>query len=386
MNPVQTILAYNRGRIPRLLALKWSKLQESPFAFFRGTAPLFFADWARRSLPAAPAVWICGDAHAENLGSYKGGNRVPYFDLNDFDEACLAPAHWDLGRALAGLNLLGPPGRARRFLAAYRARLATGKPQHIEPEVARGIVATLLTNVQQRRKKKFLASRLVRGKIRIKAGRTYALDAATERRARRIFREWAGRQPQPGFYRIKDLCGRIAGNGSLGVERYVILVRGRKLPSLMDMKQAAPSAPQACLGLPQPRWENEAHRVATIQYFMQYVPVDRLGWTRTAPVAYLLRELQPIEDRVDHDLLTAADFDDFVDQWAGLLASAHLRSAGWNGSAPLQALMDYASQLTGENARRLLAAAGEAARRQRRQFAAFRRYAKRAGAGFSKMT
>jgi uncharacterized protein (DUF2252 family) len=386
MNPAQTILAYHRGRIPRLLALKWGKLQESPFAFFRGTAPLFFADWARRPLPAAPAVWICGDAHAENLGSYKGANRVPYFDLNDFDEACLAPAHWDLGRALAGLNLLGPPGRARRFLSAYRARLATGKPQHIEPEVARGIVATLLTNVQQRRKRKFLASRLARGKIRIKAGRTYALDPATKRRVRRIFQAWAARQQEPGFYRIKDLCGRIAGNGSLGVERYAILVRGRKLPSLMDMKQAAPSAPQACLGLSQPCWENEAHRVATIQYFMQYVPVDRLGWTRTAPVAYLLRELQPIEDRVDHDLLTAADFDDFVDQWAGLLASAHLRSAGWNGSAPLQALMDYASQLTGENARRLLAAAGEAARRQRRQFAAFRRYAKRAGAGFSKMT
>ncbi|SDR67184.1 DUF2252 family protein [Opitutus sp. GAS368] len=375
MNTVDFILAYHRGRNPRLLALKWDKIRESPFAFFRGTAPLFYEGWARRKLPAAPAVWICGDAHLENVGSYKGDNRVPYFDLNDFDEACLAPVHWEIGRALTGLYLLGQPARARRFLAAYRERLLTGKPQHIEPEVARGPIATLLANVQVRRRKEFLAPRLIRGKLRIKEGRTYAIDAATRRRVRQIFQAWARRQPDPGFYRIEDICGRIAGNGSLGVERFVVLVRGKRLPSLMDMKQAVPDAPRQWLKVRQPRWENEAERVATVQNFMQYVPVAHLGWTRTQPVAYLLRELQPVEDRLDLGMLTAADYDDFADQWAGLIASAHLRSGGWNGSAPIGDLMGYARTLTGSHARRLQEAARQMALQQKRQFMDFRRYA-----------
>lgn len=377
MNTVDTVLAYHRGRNPKLLALKWAKISESPFAFFRGTAPLFYTKWARQRLPDAPSVWICGDAHLENVGSYKGENRVPYFDLNDFDEACLAPAHWEIGRALTGLYLIDQPARARRFLAAYRARLLAGKPQHIEPEVARGIVATLLANVQTRRRKEFLAARIVEGKIRIKAGRTHAIDAATKRRVRQIFQAWAKRQPNPAFFRIKDICGRIAGNGSLGVERYVVLVQGRRLPSLMDMKQAVPSATREWLRVPQPRWENEGERVATVQHFMQYVPVAHLGWTRTSPVAYLLRELQPIEDRIDLRLLAAADYDDFVDQWAGLIASAHLRSGGWKGSATIEAQMAYARALTGANARRLLAAARQVARRQRRQYLDFRQQAAR---------
>lgn len=375
MNTVDAILAWHRGRNPRLLALKWAKIRESPFAFFRGTAPLFYEAWARLKPPAAPLVWICGDAHLENVGSYKGGNRVPYFDLNDFDEACLAPAHGDIGRALTGLYLLDEPALARRFLAAYRARLLTGKPQHIEPEVAHGVIATLLGNVQARRRKEFLASRLVRGKLRIREGRTFALDAATKKRVRRIFQAWARRRPDPRFYRIKDICGRIAGNGSLGVERFVVLVQGRKLPVLMDMKQAVPSAPQQWVGVRPPRWANEAERVATVQNFMQYVPVAHLGWTRTSPVAYLIRELQPIEDRIDRGMLTAADYGDFVEQWAGLIASAHLRSGGWKGSAPIEVLMGYARTLTGSNVRRLLAAARRAALRQKRHFLEFRRHA-----------
>jgi len=375
MKTVDTILAYHRGRNPQLLKLKWDKIQESPFAFFRGTAPLFYNSWARQKLPAAPSVWICGDAHLENVGSYKGENRIPYFDLNDFDEACLGPAHWDIGRALTGLFLLDQPALAHRFLAAYRDRLLTGKPQHIEPEVARGIIAALLENVQTRRQKDFLATRVIRGKVRIKEGRTYPLDSSTKQSVRQIFRAWASRQPSPSFYRILDICGRIAGNGSLGVKRYVILVRGKKRPSLMDMKQAVPSAARRWLRHPQPRWENEAQRVATAQNFMQYVPVAHLGWTQTSPVAYIMRELQPIEDRIDRSMLKAADYNDFVDQWAGLIASAHLRSGGWNGSASIEVQMGYARALTGSHARRMLEAARKAALRQKRQFQEFRQHA-----------
>ena len=119
MSYTGSILAYNRGRNPDLLSLKWKKMRESAFGFYRGTAPLFYQTWAKVCPKGAPLAWISGDAHLENLGSYKGANRVPYFDLNDFDECCLAPANWEMGRALTALYVVGKPDLARLLLVQY---------------------------------------------------------------------------------------------------------------------------------------------------------------------------------------------------------------------------------------------------------------------------
>jgi hypothetical protein len=138
------------------------------------------------------------------------------------------------------------------------------------------------------------------------------------------------------------------------------------------MKQAAPSAAKPVLVQRQPAWKNEAQRVATVQYFMQYVPSAQLGWTATQPTSYILRELQPVEDRVDSTSLAATGFDDFIEQWAALVASAHLRSSGWRGSASLDALMKYGHALTASQQQRLLHAAQRVARQQLRAFDDFR--------------
>jgi uncharacterized protein (DUF2252 family) len=144
LNSTRFLVAYNRGRDPDLVALKWAKMRADPFSFFRGAAPLFYRTWANVSPGGAPLAWISGDAHLENLGSYKGSNRVPYFDINDFDECCLAPADWEAGRALAALCIVGKRALTPLFMASYATTLAGGKPGHIEPEVAEGPIAELL--------------------------------------------------------------------------------------------------------------------------------------------------------------------------------------------------------------------------------------------------
>ncbi len=72
-----------------------------PFAFYRGSAPLFYADVdaARRPVGGRRArrrVWIQGDLHAENYGTYMDSAGVLVFDVNDFDEAYLGHFTWDL--------------------------------------------------------------------------------------------------------------------------------------------------------------------------------------------------------------------------------------------------------------------------------------------------
>ena len=96
---LERIFRFNHGRDPERLALKYQALEKDALAFFRGTCHLFAEDWPRSHLlDAAPATWVCGDLHIENFASYKGDNRLVYFDLADFDEALLAPCTWDLAR------------------------------------------------------------------------------------------------------------------------------------------------------------------------------------------------------------------------------------------------------------------------------------------------
>src|SRR3954464_8860631 len=98
-------------RDPRAFRGKFRKMAADPFAFYRGSAPLFYADVERLDDPwvdeATARVWIQGDLHAENYGTYMDSAGVLVFDVNDFDEAYLGHYTWDLQRMAASLALLG---------------------------------------------------------------------------------------------------------------------------------------------------------------------------------------------------------------------------------------------------------------------------------------
>ena len=67
--------------------MKLARMRASPFVFLRGTCHRFYERLPNDGpLAKAPLAWICGDAHLENFGTYKGDTRLAYFDINDFDE------------------------------------------------------------------------------------------------------------------------------------------------------------------------------------------------------------------------------------------------------------------------------------------------------------
>ena len=100
---------------PWLLAQKLSRVSESPFAYLRGAAALYYELLARDpSLRDGPEGegWIVGDLHVENFGAYRAGRfdgstDAVVFGLNDFDEAAVAPWRFDLVRVVASLLLAG---------------------------------------------------------------------------------------------------------------------------------------------------------------------------------------------------------------------------------------------------------------------------------------
>ncbi|SDZ72149.1 Uncharacterized conserved protein, DUF2252 family [Variovorax sp. YR266] len=361
-NVVKTIRNFNAGRDPERLAMKYEKLRSSPFVFLRGTCHLFYDRLPADALftSKAPTAWLCGDAHLENFGSYKGDNRLAYFDLNDFDEAALAPVTWELVRFLTSILVAGDSLRASRddanalckvFLEGYAGALALGKARWVERDTASGLIHELLAKLKARTRPEFLNKRTERknGRRSILRDGEHALpvDKVGRERAKNLIGAFAATQDNPDFFKVLDVARRIAGTGSLGVERYVVLVKGKGSPDgnyLLDLKQAPVSSLVPHLKkIKQPAWPSNAHRIVGLQRRMQAVSMAFLHPIVDGKSSYVLRDLQPSEDRVTLDVRhTGLDqVRDVIGEMGQMMAWAHLRSSGRQGSAIADALVDF---------------------------------------------
>jgi uncharacterized protein (DUF2252 family) len=353
---------FNAGREPERLALKYEEMCKSPFSFFRGSAHLFWEDLDARkgALPDSPAVWACGDLHLENFGSYQGDNGLSYFDINDFDEAALAPSNWELSRFVTSVYVAAPAlGFSRSnanelvklFLDAYRTALGRGKAHLVERDTATGMVKALLEQVKRRKRTRLVESRTTwkKDRRRLRIDGKHTLPATDDQRAH--VAQWLGKfarsQSDPSFFKILDIACRVAGVGSLGLDRYVVLVRGdggSDGNAIIDAKWPAPSSLAPFDRLPQPTWRSEPGRVVTVQQRMQGTTPALLDAVKIGSGGYVLRELQPSKDR-----LTLKDargrprrLRSVVSTMARVTAWAQLRSSGRQGSAVADDLIAFA--------------------------------------------
>ena len=360
MDVVQQIQTYNFGRDPERLALKYSAMRASPFAFLRGSCHLFYAQLPRGGgLKSAPAVWACGDLHLENFGSYRGDNRQVYFDLNDFDDAALAPASWDLLRLLTSLRVAAPTLGVdasdtallgEQFMDSYAATLAGGKAYWVERDTAQGLAHDLLDGLRHRERASFLNTRTVikRGRRLLMVDGKKALPVSdVQRQALSLFMdEFAKSQANPEFYEVLDVARRVAGLGSLGAERFAILVNGKGGTDgnyLLDLKKALPSSLLPALKLVQPAWPTEAHRVVALQRRMQAVSMAFLQPVHFNETPCVLRALQPSEDRVSLNGAhrSPGELAELIGTMGRIVAWAHLRSSGRQGSAIADELIAF---------------------------------------------
>lgn len=352
-NVVDSILNYNSGRESERLALKHKAMRQDSFAFMRGTCHLYYQDWPAtdKQLNDAPLGWICGDLHLENLGCYKGDNRLVYFDLNDFDESILAPSTWELGRWLTSIlvaakSLQIPKEDAVRLcqlgLDSYSTALVAGKARWVERETAKGMIRDLLNPLTLRNRKTFLDSRTkLRNRkrvINIDGKRALELDPKEKADVIAFAKLYAKQQPNPAFYKPLDAARRIAGTGSLGVKRYAILVEGHGSPDtnyLLDLKEAIPGALKPYVKHKQPKWDSEAHRVVTVQHRAQAISPAFLSPVIFQNRPFVLKGLQPASDRLALEKWNGKikRLEQVIHSMGEVVAWSHLRSGGQEGSA-----------------------------------------------------
>ncbi len=358
------IKAFNSQRDRDILAQKYAKMRKNAFVFFRGTCHLFYRDLPQDSIfKTAPVTWICGDLHLENFGAYKGDKRDIYFGIDDFDEGVLAPCTWDIARLLTSIFLAGDSLSFKRsdtedlvqlYLHRYTTLLSIGKVESIIEDNAKGIVADLLDDLHRRKRSNFLDERteLIDGHRHLKIDDKKILEISKERDKRVIesIDTWAKTQVDSGFFEILDVGFRVAGTGSLGLDRYLILVKGKGSPNrnyLLDLKQQLDSSLQLYVSSEQPKWKNPATRVMNIQQLVQPAPPALLAAIEFNGGSYLLRELQPTQDKISLKAgkISLDQLENLIDTMAKVTAFAHLHGSGKFGAATAQDLIRFGNQL-----------------------------------------
>jgi uncharacterized protein (DUF2252 family) len=315
---------------PAAFRVKFRKMAASAFAFYRGTACLFYADQEREQ-NAGPyldertsRVWIHGDLHAENFGTYMDAEGRLIFNVNDFDEAYVGPFLWDLKRFAASVALIGYSkalgddqitGLVRVYAAAYRERihqLATGaKNDEVPPftlDTAEGPLLDSLRDARSLTRFGLLDSMTeIRDFERRFApgGGAVDLDAATRYKVLAAFDGYLETLPEssltrPDSYRVKDVVGRRGvGIGSAGLPSYNILLEGNsdalENDVIIYMKQGQTPAVSRHIGDRAVReyFQHEGHRTVISQRALQAHADPWLGWTELDGQGQLVAEVSP---------------------------------------------------------------------------------------------
>ena len=103
-DPVSLLVQSSKGRIPQLIPVRYGRMMQTPFTFYRGAALNMAADLAATPITGL-RVQACGDCHLLNFGAFATPERRVIFDINDLDETLPAPWEWDVKRLAASFVL-----------------------------------------------------------------------------------------------------------------------------------------------------------------------------------------------------------------------------------------------------------------------------------------
>ncbi|AVZ72490.1 DUF2252 domain-containing protein [Streptomyces lunaelactis] len=349
---------------PAAFRVKFRKMAASAFAFYRGSASLFYNDLEREQHGGpflddrTGRVWIHGDLHAENFGTYMDANGRLIFNVNDFDEAYVGPFTWDLKRLSASLALIGYTKAlsdeqitelVRVYAAAYRERIhalaAGAKNDEVPPftlDTADGPLLDVLRDARSLTRFSLLDSMTeIRDYERRFAagGSSIELDAATRYKVLAAFDGYLETLPEssltrPDSYRVKDVVGRRGiGIGSAGLPSYNILLEGNsdalENDVIIYMKQAQTPAVSRHITDAAVReyFQHEGHRTVISQRALQDHADPWLGWTELDGAGQLVAEVSPYA--VDLDW---SDIDD-PEEIAAVVADLGRATATMHGAA-----------------------------------------------------
>ncbi|MFK0169080.1 DUF2252 domain-containing protein [Streptomyces sp. NPDC090306] len=375
-DPVDVIERQSATRLPELVPIRYGRMSESPFRFYRGAAAIMAGDLA--TTPATGLrTQLCGDAHLLNFRLLASPERNLLFDINDFDETLPGPWEWDVKRLATSMVIAG---RENGFSDVERAVVVETTVRSYREQMRRfaGMsnldvwyaradadqLNAVASGRLDKRGRKYLARTLTKARTR---DNLQAFDKLTEMvdKKRRIAPQppvitriddllpGVARDELEGMiraligrygdslaadrrhllrqFKLVDMARKVVGVGSVGTRCWIVLLLGRdgEDPLFLQAKEAGESVLAPYAGAS--RLGTQGERVVTGQRLMQAASDIFLGWEHVhAPDGverdFYVRQLRDWKGIVDPSLMVPRGMALFGRLCGATLARAHARS------------------------------------------------------------
>jgi uncharacterized protein (DUF2252 family) len=387
VDPIQLIIDSNQDRLQDLVPIRHSRMLQSPFAFFRGTA-IVMAEDLSHTPNSGIYVQSCGDCHLMNFGGYATPERKQVFDINDFDETLRAPFEWDLKRLAASIVLAG---RYREFSDKENRKAAFGAIKMYAEKVQKYATMHQLEIWYSRLDKKSILN-LFKGQDEFTKRVKITSEKAKRRTQENTFPKLSAMQdgkrrivdeppliyhlPDNGElfekaqvffdgyiehisddkkallkrFRLVDVAVKVVGVGSVGTRCYVALFMAEDDdPLILQFKEAKKSVLES--HNTKTPYENHGERIVNGQKLMQAVSDIFLGWTRSHEGRdFYVRQLRDMKSSADIDNFTLGIYANYALLCGWALAKSHAKSgmspeiAGYLGKSDVfaEAIADFA--------------------------------------------
>ncbi|MEU0068950.1 DUF2252 domain-containing protein [Streptomyces sp. NPDC006332] len=375
-DPVDTLEAQSAARVPELVPIRYGRMLESPFRFYRGAAALMAGDLADTPRSGITAQ-LCGDAHLLNFRLLASPERHLVFDINDFDETLPGPWEWDVKRLATSLVIAGRENgftdaeRAavvRAAVRSYRERMRhfaglgnlavwyTQADMDVLRELAdrrlgaRGRERTRRAMAKARGRDSLQAfeklTRVVDGQRRITPDPPLIMPLqnllpgvqrdALEDQLRALIERYSeslqsDRRHLLRQYRLVDMARKVVGVGSVGTRCWIVLLLGRddEDPLLLQAKEADLSVLAPHVGAS--AYDNQGQRVVAGQRLMQATSDIFLGWERVVGIDgrqrdFYVRQLRDWKGIAEPQTMAPKGMRAFGELCGATLARAHARS------------------------------------------------------------
>jgi uncharacterized protein (DUF2252 family) len=363
-DPISILRAADVSRQSNLVPLRYGRMLQSPFTFYRGSAGVMAADLARTPVSGI-RVQVCGDCHLLNFGGFATPERRIIFDINDLDETLPAPWEWDVKRLCAsfvlaarsnGLSDMNGRDAAVAAARSYRrkmrdfaamdvldvwyARLDDSQFLAMLPQARRAVVKKRIAKALAASSSELVYPKLVEqagGQAHIRDAPPTIFHADASRGAGNLelirecfpaYRETLDedRRILLDRYRLVDAAVKVVGIGSVGTLCMVALMMSvADDPLFLQFKQANASVLEAYAG--KSAFPHHGQRVVMGQRLMQPASDLFLGWVNGPEGRHFyvrqLRDvkLSPLVETYDAEMLSI-----YAQACGWVLARAHAKA------------------------------------------------------------
>ena len=364
-DPVSLLELSSKGRLPELIPIRYGRMIQSPFTYYRGTALNMAADLATTPVTGL-RVQACGDCHLCNFGAFATPERRVIVDINDLDETLPAPWEWDVKRLAASLVVASRNNGHRAADArdaalacvrSYRERMAEYSTMRtLDVWYAAIDIETLIEKVKEKDVQKRVQKRLAKARDRSVLEHDFPQLATTDETAPTIKDNpplifHLPEQNKVGFdatvrsgfaayretlpedrrvlldrYKLMDIAIKVVGVGSVGsVCGILLLMASNKDPLFLQLKQARASVLEPYAG--KSVYANHGQRVVIGQRLMQSASDLFLGWTAGRyGRQFYVRQLRDVKIKPMVEVYTPDVMLQYGEFCGWILARSHARS------------------------------------------------------------